>query len=83
MEEFNMATKQEVQADIDELKQIVGDTRGVAKSIIVLVEKLLTRITEAAASATDLDQFRKDLALIKTETLAEKDEIAAEVAKNS
>lgn len=82
MEQSNMATKQEVQADIDELKQVVGETRGVAKSIIALVEKLLTQITNAAASAADLDEFRASLALIKTETMAEKDEIAAEVAKN-
>lgn len=78
----NMATKAEVKADLDEIKQIVGETRGVAKSIIILVDKLLERIANSAANATDLDAFRADLALIRTETIAERDEIAAKVLEN-
>lgn len=78
----NMATKAEVKADLDELKQIVTDTRGAANSAIALIKKLLDQVTNAAASAADLDELRTDLAVIKTETLAEEDDLKKAIEAN-
>jgi hypothetical protein len=78
----DMATKQEVQADIAEIKQIVADTRGAANSAIALLKEVLGKVDTAAATATDLDALRTDLKLIKDETLAEEADLKAAVAQN-
>lgn len=76
-----MATKEEVAADIAEIKTEVGNTRGAANSAITLLREVLDRIGTAAASATDLDGFRTELALIKSETVATEDALKAAVVQ--
>lgn len=77
-----MAKLQDVKDEIVATKTEVADTRGVAKSAVVLIDKLLGLIQDAAASASDLDELKASIADIRTETTAEKAELAAAVAKN-
>lgn len=81
MEKTIMATLQEVRDEIASTKQEVADTRGVAKSAVVLIDKLLGLISSAAASATDLDTLKADIANIHSETTAEKEELGQAVAR--
>lgn len=76
-----MATKEEVQADLAEIKTEVAETRGAANSAIVLLREYIDRVGLAAASATDLDGFRADLALIKDEMQATEAELKAAVTQ--
>lgn len=78
----NMATKAEVKADLDAIKAEVTATRGAADSAIALLNKVLGTIKDAAASATDLDGFRADLADIMSGTKATEDELKAAVTAN-
>lgn len=76
-----MATKEEVQADLAEIKTEVAETRGAANSAIVLLREYIDRVGQAAASAVDLDGFRADLALIKDEMQATEAELKAAVTQ--
>lgn len=76
-----MATLQEVKDEIAATKQEVSDTRGAAKSAVVLIDRLLAMIQDAAANATDLDALKAGIASIHSETTAEKQELADAVAR--
>lgn len=82
IKEIIVATKEEVKADIEEIKTEVAAVRGVGNSVVLLIERLLSQVGDAAADAADLDEFRTELAKIKTEITAEKEELAAQVEKN-
>lgn len=78
----DMATKQEVQKDLADIKQIVGETRGAANSAIVLLKKYIDQVNNAAANAADLDAFRADLKIIHDETLGAENDLKAAVETN-
>lgn len=59
-----MATKEEIQADLATARQEALETRGEANAAIAYIGTLLERISQSAASATDLDGFRTELAAI-------------------
>jgi hypothetical protein len=77
-----MATREEVQTDLKEIRTIVTETRGVANSALALLKEALDRVGVAAASATDLDAFRADLKIIRDETVAMEGELKAAVTAN-
>lgn len=67
IQEAIMATKEEVQADLALARQEAAETRGEANAAIAYIGTLLERVSQSAASATDLDAFRTDLAAIVAE----------------
>lgn len=77
-----MAVLQEVKDEIAATRTEVAATRGVANSAVVLINKLLGLIASAAASATDLDELKASIADIHAETTAEKQDLAAAVARD-
>lgn len=77
-----MATKQEVAADIAEIKAGVAAVHGAANSAIALLKEVLARVDTAAANAEDLDAFRADFALIKAETAETEAGLKAAVVQN-
>lgn len=77
-----MATKEEVQADIADIKTSVAETRGAVNSALKLLHDVMDRVGTAAATATDLDGLRTDLALIKTEVQAATSDLKAAVVEN-
>ena len=77
-----MASKDEVQADLTAIRAKVTATRGAAQSAIQYIRDLIDRIMNSAASATDLDEFRAELALINEETQATENELRAAISSN-
>lgn len=82
MEKADMATKDEVKADLANIIALATETRGVANTAVLLIKKLLDQINNAAATAADLDEFRASLKTIMTETQAAEDDLKAAVTTN-
>jgi hypothetical protein len=82
MEKTDMATKDEVKADLANIIALATETRGVANTAVVLIKKLFDQINNAAATAADLDEFRATLKTIMTETQAAEDDLKAAVTTN-
>lgn len=78
-----MATRQEVREVIAALSDEVKAERGEVNSAIALQKKTLEMITDAAKEADDLEQFKRDLELIKTEVTSQKTDIEASIRANS
>lgn len=81
-QEAMMATKEEVKADLAVLLEETRRTRGAAESTIVWAKGLVDQIANAAASATDLDGLRSDIATIQTEAKATEDQLRAAIPAN-
>ena len=79
LENMIMATKEEVTADLEEIKKLVTDTKGVAQSAVELITRLMGMIGDAAAKAEDLDAFRVSLKEISAGVTEEKDALAKAV----
>ena len=77
-----MATREEVQTDLNEIKTIVTETRGVANSALALLKETLARVGDAAATATDLSAFRADLKIIRDEATGMEGDLKAAVTAN-
>lgn len=82
LENAIMATKQEVLADLAEMRTEVTETRGAADSAVLYIKELLDRIGTAAATAADLDEFRAELALIKQGNQATEDALKTAIVQN-
>lgn len=80
-EEIKM-TRAEFKAQQKAILQEVKDTRGQVQSGFDLLTKTIAQIKAAAENADNMDDFKEDLALIESETMATQDAAKAAIAAN-